>query len=144
MAWQCLNGGRQCTLRPLACGLDVMRLWQFFDFLAVHRVGAKKSLQTFSAQSYTEKRGRPRHKVCFPAAPVTGRNFLNSRYSGVRVWTSAGKYGPKSLSLCLFFFPDFGGAPKGRLSDHSEKRLWKHMHMDNNDSRPIWRLFLTV
>ena len=82
-------------------------------------VGAEKSTQTFFVQSFSttlrvmdvraENRGRPRQKVCFPAAPVMGRNFLTPGHPGVRVRNVRGKSGPKSLCLCCFFFPDFGG-----------------------------------
>ena len=41
-----------------------------------------------------ENRGRPHQKVRFPGHP------------GVRVRNVRGKFGPKSLCLCGFFFPD--------------------------------------
>ena len=52
-----------------------------------------------------ENRGRPHQKVRFFAAPVMGRNFLTQGRPGVRVRNVRGKSGPKSLSLCCFFFP---------------------------------------
>ena len=78
-------------------------------------IGAKKSTQTFFAQSFSttlrvmdvraENRGRPHQKVRFPAAPVVGRNFLTPGHSGVRVRNSRGESGPKSLCLCCFSSP---------------------------------------
>ena len=53
-----------------------------------------------------ESRGRPQQKMCFSAAPVMGRNFLTPGYPGVRVRNVCRKFGPKSLCLCCFFFPD--------------------------------------
>ena len=53
-----------------------------------------------------ENRGRPHQKVCFPAAPVMGRNFLTPGHPGVRVRNVRGNSGPKSLCLCCFFVPD--------------------------------------
>ena len=78
---------------------------------------AKKSTQSFFVQSFSrtlrvmdvraENRGRPQQKVRFSAAPVTGRNFLTPGHPGVRVRNVRKKFGPKSLSLCCFFFPDW-------------------------------------
>ena len=75
-------------------------------------LGANKSTQAFFVQSFsttlrvmdvrTENRGRPHQKVCFPAAPVVGRDFLTPEHSGVRVRSVRRKSGPKSLCLCFF------------------------------------------
>ena len=79
-------------------------------------IGARKSTQTFFGQSFsrtlrvmdvrTKNRGRPHRKVRFPAAPVAGRNFLTPGHPGVRVRNVRRKFGPKSLCLYCFFFPD--------------------------------------
>ena len=75
-------------------------------------LGARKSTQTFSGQSFSrtlrvmdvraENRGRPHQKVHFPAAPLVGRNFLTPGHPGVKVRNVRGKSGPKSLCLCRF------------------------------------------
>ena len=79
-------------------------------------LGAKKSTQTFFVQSFSKtlrvmdvrakNRGRPHQKMRFSAAPVMGRNFLTQGRPGVRVRNVRGKFGPKSLCLCCFFFPE--------------------------------------
>ena len=89
------------------------------------KLGARKSTQTFSVQSFsttlrvmdvrTENRGRPHQKLRFPAAPVVGRNFLTPGHPGVRVRNVCGKFGPKSLCLCFRFgqlSPIFLEAPR--------------------------------
>ena len=48
-------------------------------------------------------------KVGFLAAPVMGRNFLTPGHPGVRVRNIRRKFGPKSLCLCCFFFPERDG-----------------------------------
>ena len=53
-----------------------------------------------------ENRGRPHQKMRFPAVPVMGKNFLTQGRPGVRVRNVRGKFGPKSLCLCCFFFPE--------------------------------------
>ena len=67
------------------------------DSIAISRdvLAAKKSAQTFSVQCSSgtlwvmdvcaENRGRLHQKVCFPAAPMMGRNFSTPRRPGVRV-----------------------------------------------------------
>ena len=75
-------------------------------------VGAKKSTQTFFAQSFSttlrvmdvraENRGRPHAKMRFPAAPVVGRNFLTPGHSGVRVRNVRRKSGPKVYVYAVF------------------------------------------
>ena len=87
----------------------------------------QKLSETFSAQSFSgtlrvtdvcaENRGRPRQKVGFPAVPVTGRNLLTTKHLGTRVWTSAGKSSPKSLSLCYL--------DSRRLYCRTPEKIWR-------------------
>ena len=60
-----------------------------------------------------ENRERPHQKVRFPAAQVVGRNFLTP---------GRGKSGPKSLSLCCFFFPDRNST--GRNGEKLTMKKW--------------------
>ena len=75
------------------------------------KIDAKLFVQSFSRtlrvmDVRAENRGRPHQKLRFSAAPVMGRNFLTQGRPGVRVRNVRGKSGPKSLSLCFFFFPE--------------------------------------
>ena len=82
-------------------------------FPAPSKLGAKKSAQTFSVQSFSrtlrvmdvraENHGRPHPKVSFSAAPVMGRNFLTQGHPGVRVRNVRRKSGPKSLCSCAIW-----------------------------------------
>ena len=105
-------------------------------------VGAKKSTQTFFVQSFSatlrvmdvraENRGRPRRKVRFPVAPVVGRNFLTPGHPGTRVRNVRGKFGPKSLCLCCFFFPEFGGQKQHKQREKHVNKLFTGL------SRNFW------
>ena len=100
-------------------------------------LGARKSTQTFLGQSFsrtlrvmdvrTKNRGRPHREVRFPAAPLVGRNFLTPGHPGVRVRNVRRKFGPKSLCLCCFFFPE--------ISRFSQKNDGNHENdEDGSDS----------
>ena len=74
--------------------------------------------------------GRPRRKswtsapkMRFAAAPVMGRKFLTQRRPGVRVRNVRGKFGPKSLCLCCFFFLEFCGMKKGPGEPQNKVKL---------------------
>ena len=55
----------------------------------------------------TDNRGRPHQKVCFPVAPVVGRNFLTAGHSGTRVRNACRIFGQKVCVLCSFFLRYF-------------------------------------
>ena len=83
-----------------------------------------------------ENRGRPHQKVRFPAAPVAGRNFLTPGHPGVRVRNVRGKFGPKSLCLCCFCFPETNSPEfevgNGKIYQCPKKSFWVL-------SRSFWR-----
>ena len=72
-------------------------------------IGANKSKQTVSAQSFFENpsgHGRLRRKTWMSgpkgglSVPLEmGRDFLTPGHPGVRVWNVRRKFGPKSLCL---------------------------------------------
>ena len=53
-----------------------------------------------------KNRGRLHRKMCFPAAPMTGRNFLTPGHPSVRVRNVHGKSGPK-FCVYVVFLPWF-------------------------------------
>ena len=83
-------------------------------FMIRANIGAKRSTQTFSVQSFSttlrvmdvraKNRGRPHQKAGFPAAPVMRRNFLTPGHPGVRVRNVRWKFGPKVYVCVVFSF----------------------------------------
>ena len=97
--------------------------------MAKHR-GQKLNANFFCTKFFGNPsgHGRPRRKSWtsapksgFSCGPGDGKNFLTPGHPGVRVGNVRRKFGPKSLCLCCFFFPEKRspgvGSPKYAADD---------------------------
>ena len=108
-----LQNGPFFLVKLKSWGLGSCRFFQLFS------VGAKKSTQIFSVQSFSralrvmgvraENRGRPHPKSALSCGPGDGRNFLNPGHPSVRVRNVCRKFRPQKFMFMLCFLPWFCG-----------------------------------